>query len=1132
MFNGEPVQIVLFDATDVHPKINLFIANGIDGIDILTDPIKVRKGLPHHISLMLSPDDTGEFFCQAPAELGIGTPYSVLIPPSAGERQHVINGFGNYADPEAFGGEHTYYVLRNICRGMSVADGPTRVYAVVHDAGGNYLGPASGTWSLTPHLPSKMPMRMPLLLQDFEPTQDGRSVLLRNRIATYYQIKSGQPPYAIQTALTHVNLQFTSVEMSGLHAKAPFFVAAGAPESFNLGVSSSFVADMEAHLQVNFLDQHGNILTNNIDTSGTQPGFGGASNEARINRGGLGVWYASSETPTFGLTVRVDNDFLPFESSWVTGKIPSPSPKGSPPELPIRKAGGIHFRAKACNLNNLPCVIQGSFPRAYENAVIAIDIPNMTPATQTISVPVLPGADVSFQIFSRVGPDPLEFPVNQSFVAGDDIAIYGGLYDSERNFAITWPIDLITATGVMQDRVTGEGTTNIRILPTTAGEGQLLLKAAEIQAEESEVVIDLGHITVSPGPLNHYQVIGGPSGTIAPGSAFDLQLAARDRYENLISSYQGFQRVAIQLEDRGANQEQRIAKAFVGTSPELRFSNSESNFALDFADGMSVTPLRVELFSASPSNRLYISIAGLGASELAKIKKDGYDSGIIYGISAPFSMPPGPADHYGTTISENFGGPRMSLTSDNYFPRADQTTTMSVNISTRDAYGNLVASGESGVQLKVVNIDGSPATGNLVGPISDLDLTSGVASVSGIAWDAEGTFRIVAEKPNGGLLTTPVVTNPAAASLLVAEATIETVARYYISIDPTIIAGANNDVAVHAVDNSGTPVRGIDFVLNSIPLEFTGANVGPDGTAASFQRESFVNGKMRVKAKFFKAETIPAGMLRVSEQPVSTRNGSVGNTVVVSPGPVQRYEITSSRATATADDQGVFDLTISSFDGWSNPTPGITNTSILPQRIAGSTNVGKFYGPSVTNIDLSGRTTTVIAGLNYRVPHEITFKIAGSTNQVVNSPTMAFTPTIRTVQKYGLVLPTTITTGVNNLPVSVQALDDANNIIQGIDSLLNTQFYTWSGALRAPNGADPVYAPLNFSNGTSSVTHSLFSAQILEIGDLTLNDNHYPWRTGINVAGLTVNPSSASKLVMKAYRAPQTMVPTSNLVAG
>jgi len=134
----------------------------------------------------------GIFFCD-PSDILVFNQLSGQNPSwsNAGERQAYVAGFTAYSTrslDSMFGGAG--WSVQTLCRVIRADSGPVSVHATVHDAGGNYLGPASGTWSIAP-LPGARPAdRLAEITQALTPAADGRSATFANPgIASMIKIK-------------------------------------------------------------------------------------------------------------------------------------------------------------------------------------------------------------------------------------------------------------------------------------------------------------------------------------------------------------------------------------------------------------------------------------------------------------------------------------------------------------------------------------------------------------------------------------------------------------------------------------------------------------------------------------------------------------------------------------------------------------------------------------------------------------------------------------------------------------------------------------------------------------------------------------------------------------------------------
>lgn len=952
---------------------------------------------------------------------------------------------------------------------LTAGGGPVTILARISDKGGNDLGVAKGTWSISVGslawfiaddlnwyerhsavnpIPTTLSLiELNTLKSNWTDADDGSNLVITPRVATVAKFGKIDDSYA--TEVVAVKMTDSS---NGLNGTFYYGVNPAPPTAFAVGQSVQSYSTSEGY---SFIKA---VLFDKYDNAMAAPGS------------------------------RSD---YPLSVAWHNNVTPINSPLGDQPSLLSATDCGDQKKADGSRVPvSCPSLVRAVLlPMAGTPTSVDVNVGGL--GTKTVNLMSRPGSPSMYRVIGDPGgPGAPIIEPNFTITADTRIRLHTASLDKFGNFISYEKSTYVTTTaGIWADNymISFDGT-------NFTYDGNLRTGTSPLSFAIGPIIIDLGNITVIPGlPA---ALTTGSSPSVTAGVPFDLSLSIRDRSSNLCSQFSGSTPVSW-----GMNSFE--------PSPEGATYELPNVTTIDFFNGTSITPISAKLFSAS-------KLSSYGFNLMPRIVASiTTQNGVFSGYNS-FSVSPNIPDHYGIDIT-------LPDLGNLYIPRSDGSTKFRANITLRDAWGNFISNqGESGVALTVVNEkDSSDAVGSLTGAITDINLSSGAAVVDNLAWNRNGRFQLRAAKTSGGRYSTPVGLGSKASDVLVALATPAVLQNYSLSIRSTATAGQNSQVLVSALDSSGQVVADpfIDSSLSALAYTWSGASTAPDGSAGDFPLVlHFVNGISSADITFHKSETIPAGRLKLKDSQSQALSGVAANAIEVQSGLVDLYQITSNQVSRMANATSTFDLTVSAFDLYKNLTNGEPNLALSATRKLGPSNIGNLYvagsgGQPVPRMDLSANSLTIVRDLYYLVPQTVEFAL--DSNKKIKSDQVTFVANSDTVTAYKIdIAASTMVAGTNNVNATVSAVDIEGNVVANIDSALNSLPFLWTlnGSALSASMAP---SQLNFDKGIATVSLSVTKSQIVSAGALSLSDQ-YPAaaRIGSNKTGFNIIAAPATHLSM------------------
>ena len=743
------------------------------------------------------------------------------------------------------------------------------------------------------------------------------------------------------------------------------------------------------------------------------------------------------------------------------------SPKGTAPQLFTNYSSYTFDQGQLTSPYNTGTNTGFYTPNASDDPVIEVTVSGLSMVEYT--VPLNAGTAKELRILSAPSQGATNYTNNTvGLTSNNDLTVYAGTFDNEENYIgvvnSDWTLAGFGGTGTL---LPAAGTYSI-FDPWKVGTGTI---SAEPQ-DKSLPLVSTGTITVSSGPLNGFYVYtNSGTNTVSAGVASPVTLRAVDVGGNNILDFDGPKTINWSIFNSAANVENRSH-----TIP--------ASGTYNFTDGVMTDTVNVTLYNSAASPYLRVE----------------HTDGQLYtGNSGTQTINAGAAHHYGVVADDSVN------------VKSDHSVTFSATVQLRDEWGNIVSGGDTDVALTLVKSNGDPSVGTLVGTKTNINVSSGTATVNDLAYNVGGYHKLKAAGSGGYTEvldandTIDFVTNS------------ETVASYNISFSSPQTAGQAFPITITALDGSGNTIVGADTELSALTFAWSGPNAAPDATTPLLPTSlTFIGGVAYPSVTLYKNETIGTGSLTIQDNQATPRSGASTTSLQINAGTLAQYKVTSPQTTRLADYTSTFDVTIEAYDNYDNPRAGDGNLTLVPVREAGVTNTGNFSGNF--NAINTGSGSAVVTGLTYNVGHTISFDVTGGSANVSTSDQIAFTSTIHTVDHYAVVPAARVTAGAANTNVTVTAKDAGNNTITNIDGNLGAQSYAWSGAGTSPAPAStaPSYdTAATFTSGVGTFTHSFYDAETIAIYGLSVTDNYSggagPARTGTSANGITVGPAAANK---------------------
>ncbi len=657
----------------------------------------------------------------------------------------------------------------------------------------------------------------------------------------------------------------------------------------------------------------------------------------------------------------------------------------------------------------------------------------------------------------------------------------------------------LNLTGVMTGKWTfREFNTTLRVSPTTAGIGTFSFTPPFGLAAYSS-----GIVTVTDAPISTFAIsISGATGTngntVVAGNSYPVLITAKDAVGNTLTGFNGTKLVLGTISPQNANPEGKSTSLEMPSGNLVNFTNGVSDSGQIKLNAMNS--------AETPSLIFGFNDPGTGASATSSMFVT-IQSGVFH--------------HYGVKPAAS-----------NYTPTWNRSTNFSATVSLRDEVGNILSSGGPGlpVTLSIKRTLGT-AFGTLGGTTTIANLSTPV-TITDLKYDEIGIFRVVAEDG-----TTPVVNDACPPIAMDGSTAMIKEMKFFVPA----IATAGNPVglAVIAYDGYNRPVPGMDKILEGLSYSFTGFSNSPNGSAPGLSGSyysGFNSGSGTYNYMLYNAQTHDPGSISVTISGGYSASLTNSTAMVVQPGSLSSYKLTSSHPTRTADTDpttGRFNLRVQAFDSFGNPRSGEATVSLAAEIVSGGPVAAEFQTPAnYTTLNPLPHTFSMASGdetindIVYFSAAAVKIGLSGSnlTTASQTRPTIAFTPTVGTIRTYGLTLPASAIVGTNNYSVSINALDGAGNTITGIDSILNnagTLTYQWLDFKTSGNGTNPTLPRPVFTNGIGTATLSLYASQSIFAGDLIFQDNR--GFKGRNQGQIEIYASPAVSMVISSVTTPSTV---------
>ena len=734
-------------------------------------------------------------------------------------------------------------------------------------------------------------------------------------------------------------------------------------------------------------------------------------------------------------------------------------------------------------------------------------------------------------------------------------SFFAHLFDPWGNYKGTSPSTAWTGTGSVAGRLAPTPSVTTTLTPTITGPGVI---TADCSAVAAGCLPDsTGTISVNPSPLVSFgveQISHLEGANLTAGDQMQLKVCMLDKNGQKITSLVQNGTTTVTDPDATLN----ISASFINISLNdenntLALStDKDANFVTKaFGEGakqLKFTQGCFDLYAKVLKSGTY----GVTAPLLQLSHVDTLQNNISVGGAGikVGTVAAGPLDHY-VTRADLFSAPTpyhvpawASPGLENQ-PATSGGNRFSVSVSARDLYGNSVAVNKT-VNLSLVASDGVTAAASQIkcaAPNNDTSClqfslsNSSSTSIANMAVDIGGVFYIAATDGTVGF-------SKSKSKGFTADTSKLTVKQYVLTSPTSAIAGQNISIKVEPKDVAGNNVQGADTELNN--LNFTWI----DGSGVSLAtghvspapsnsppilvgpKLNFAGGTTTVNLALTKAETgLKINIKDDQTVPVTSTNNTL---TTVTSGLSLYYAINCTKVTGGGDCSGVspanaaslnaspsdqFNLTLKAFDQYQNPkTDGASLPAIAVTYESGvATLPGRLEQASVatptdTNlkfqllVPMNGVSQFTVPSLFHRAgAHVLSYMVDPTSTSYVGMSAKtyhSYDKHIDMVYRYvtsGLSSP--VTAGVQ-LNYSLQALDRAGNIVQGLDTQLNAQKFIWSGPTAAPNGAlaslpGLTSAPgstLNFINGSVAINSTFRNAESM---NFSVTDDYLAPTTGV-----------------------------------
>ncbi|MBL7665387.1 MAG: hypothetical protein JNM93_09650 [Bacteriovoracaceae bacterium] len=623
-----------------------------------------------------------------------------------------------------------------------------------------------------------------------------------------------------------------------------------------------------------------------------------------------------------------------------------------------------------------------------------------------------------------------------------------------------------------------------------------------------------------PGNIDHYQITftGPPAGGPATaGTPFTFTITAKDAVNNTVTT-----------EDAVLNG-RNFTWGGLNVSPE----------------GMNPSPLTAQTY-AFTAGVATASVTFTKAEVLAIGALTVTDNiGIVGANTAPFTIQANTATHI-VFLGANSG-------------TADATTTYSVTIESRDAYGNLRATGnaaDSNLTIRAERVTGVANVDTFGGTITGVNLqASASVTRSNLTYQVAHTTRF-------DFTTAPSITINDTLSTTVTWAMNQaTVASY--TLEPatpgSINAGVPTNILLTAFDGGGNIILAEDAVLGTLNFNFTtsadcDAPLGAPWIAANNDpangTKTFVNGVATLPYTFFNiaATCGTAGDIQVTD--TTNAIGPVSNTTIftVLPGVAHHFGTVAAGfgpvPQANNTRQNTTQVTVTLYDEYGNPKNDSTiNGNILTfDKTAGALNNGTLFAcepadgdgcldgdrKSITNVilDFTGTATQTIYDFSYTVGHTIElFATSGAVlTASADSADLPWQIVATTINSYSISRTAPSVTAGVPIAWTVTAYDAAANpltgavaeaVLEGLQHRVidNSGTFALNGPETGTFSSPFANLDWNPATGTATVNLTFYHAtNDVQVGYLRFEDNQGVPITAANIIGnnMDVLPAAAN----------------------
>ena len=686
-------------------------------------------------------------------------------------------------------------------------------------------------------------------------------------------------------------------------------------------------------------------------------------------------------------------------------------------------------------------------------------------------------------------------------------------------------------------------------------------------------------ITIGARPLKFFKFENLTTTTnLQAGSEFQVKVCMVDEAENVITS-KVFNDLGQPITDPDAELDVAFALFGMTANPEGRSlvlsTGSGSDFEakkvdfgrakVDFEQGCS------NLYAQLYAKGVYNTVPLITMTYIDPMQSNKPISGSGIQVN---SVLPGGFDHYATVIS---GAPRSgAIARVEAWSNPGSTNQSALSggnrfdatIFARDSYGNDIVYNNNFTLGLQVQYSKTPSSLQLTCEAPDNNRACLSQSMSGapvtirnLAMDIPGNYFLFAKNSDGSGV------NLETSDIFSAAASVKTIKKYGMAVGGSYAAyNGPMTFTLTAEDNAGNPIGGIEDQLSTLTFTWTdelgqplSTHVAPFGVPGHprFNSSCVTNlGKPNFDrtgvARFGINGTSYLNLRKTESVKINIRDSQTPSVTSYVTEPTQilpagvNYDITCNKVSDNSDCTGTatnpfpmdaspenrFKLTVKVYDDCGNDTVGNKNVQLMGaigrfEWLPSESKVTYSGSGGLIYLDMGGNIQSSFTNLFVRAVGQATYSIFDSLNfnQYTGLSTNgtktyhSYRPTIATVFNYNLknISAKSVRAG-QPITFKLQAMDSNNQVITGIDHLLNTQKYTWVGGGLAPNGEGPTYPTvanpstnLTFTDGSTGTLSATFR-KVEQILDFYVIDDFVAGSSGVLAAGgASFAPDSTGK---------------------